>query len=40
MFDIIDTPAALSIAAIAPLAIIGVLLESYIVKGLSTGAVK
>ena len=32
--------AALSTAAIAPLAIIGVLLERYIVKGLSTGAVK
>ncbi|MDG1178772.1 MAG: carbohydrate ABC transporter permease [SAR324 cluster bacterium] len=32
--------AALSFAAIAPLAIIGVFLESYIVKGLSTGAVK
>jgi len=32
--------AALSTAAIAPLAIIGVFLESYIVKGLSTGAVK
>ncbi len=32
--------AALSAAAIAPLAIIGVFLESYIVKGLSTGAVK
>jgi len=31
---------ALSTAAIAPLAIIGVFLESYIVKGLSTGAVK
>ena len=32
--------AALSTAAIAPQAIIGVFLESYIVKGLSTGAVK
>jgi multiple sugar transport system permease protein len=32
--------AALSTAAIAPLAIIGAFLESYIVKGLSTGAVK
>ena len=32
--------AALSTAAIAPLAIVGVFLESYIVKGLSTGAVK
>ena len=32
--------AALSAAAIAPLAIIGVFLERYIVKGLSTGAVK
>ncbi len=32
--------AALSTAAIAPLAIIGIFLESYIVKGLSTGAVK
>ncbi len=32
--------AALSFSAIAPLAIIGVFLESYIVKGLSTGAVK
>jgi multiple sugar transport system permease protein len=32
--------AALSFAAIAPLATIGVFLESYIVKGLSTGAVK
>ena len=32
--------AALSTVAIAPLAIIGVFLESYIVKGLSTGAVK
>ena len=31
--------AALSTAAIAPLAIIGIFLESYIVKGLSTGAV-
>jgi multiple sugar transport system permease protein len=32
--------AALSTAAIAPLMIIGIILESYIVKGLSTGAVK
>ncbi len=32
--------AALSTAAIAPLVIVGVLLERYIVKGLSTGAVK
>ncbi|MDN5927537.1 MAG: carbohydrate ABC transporter permease [Hyphomicrobiales bacterium] len=32
--------AALSTAAIAPLAIVGVFLERYIVKGLSTGAVK
>ena len=32
--------AALSTAAIAPLVIIGIILESYIVKGLSTGAVK
>ena len=32
--------AALSTAAIAPLAIIGIFLESYIVKGLSAGAVK
>jgi multiple sugar transport system permease protein len=32
--------AALSTAAIAPLAIVGILLERYIVKGLSTGAVK
>ena len=32
--------AALSTAAIAPLAIIGVLLERYIIKGLSAGAVK
>ena len=32
--------AALSTATIAPLAIIGVFLESYIVKGLSTGSVK
>jgi multiple sugar transport system permease protein len=32
--------AALSTAAIAPLALIGVLLERYIVKGLSAGAVK
>ena len=32
--------AALSTAAISPLVIIGIILESYIVKGLSTGAVK
>ena len=32
--------AALSTAAIAPLAIIGVFLERYIVKGLTAGAVK
>lgn len=32
--------AALSTAAIAPLVVVGVLLERYIVKGLSTGAVK
>jgi len=32
--------AALSTAAIAPLAIVGIFLERYIVKGLSTGAVK
>jgi multiple sugar transport system permease protein len=32
--------AALSTAAIAPLALIGVILERYIVKGLSAGAVK
>jgi multiple sugar transport system permease protein len=32
--------AALSTAAIAPLAIIGVILERYIVKGLAAGAVK
>jgi multiple sugar transport system permease protein len=32
--------AALSAAAIAPLAIIGVLLERYIIKGLTAGAVK
>ena len=32
--------ASLSTAAIAPLVIIGIILESYIVKGLSTGAVK
>ena len=32
--------AALSTAAIAPLVIVGVFLERYIVKGLSTGAVK
>jgi multiple sugar transport system permease protein len=32
--------AALSTAAIAPLVVVGVLLERYIVKGLATGAVK
>lgn len=32
--------AALSTAAIAPLAIIGIILERFIVKGLATGAVK
>jgi multiple sugar transport system permease protein len=32
--------AALSCAAIAPLVVIGVVLERYIIKGLSTGAVK
>lgn len=32
--------AALSTAAIAPLAIVGVLLERYIIKGLTAGAVK
>ena len=32
--------ASLSTAAITPLVIIGIILESYIVKGLSTGAVK
>lgn len=32
--------AALSTAAIAPLAIIGILLERYIIKGLTAGAVK
>jgi len=32
--------AALSTAAIAPLVVVSVFLESYIVKGLSTGAVK
>jgi multiple sugar transport system permease protein len=32
--------AALSTAAIAPLAIIGILLERFIVKGLTAGAVK
>jgi multiple sugar transport system permease protein len=32
--------AALSTAAIAPLVLVGILLERYIVKGLSTGAVK
>jgi multiple sugar transport system permease protein len=32
--------AALSTAAIAPLVLVGILLERYIVKGLATGAVK
>ena len=32
--------AALSTAAIAPLVIVGIALERYIIKGLSTGAVK
>lgn len=32
--------AALSTAAIAPLAVIAVFLERYIVKGLTAGAVK
>jgi multiple sugar transport system permease protein len=32
--------AALSTAAILPLVIIGILLERYIVKGLTAGAVK
>jgi multiple sugar transport system permease protein len=32
--------AALSTAAIAPLAIMGIFLERYIVKGLTAGAVK
>jgi multiple sugar transport system permease protein len=32
--------AALSTTAIAPLAIIGIFLERYIVKGLTAGAVK
>ncbi len=32
--------AALSTAAIAPLAIVGIILERYIIKGLATGAVK
>jgi multiple sugar transport system permease protein len=32
--------AALATAAIAPLAIIGIFLERYIVKGLTAGAVK
>jgi multiple sugar transport system permease protein len=32
--------AALSTAAIAPLVIIGIILERYIIKGLSTGAIK
>jgi multiple sugar transport system permease protein len=32
--------AAISTAAIAPLALIGILLERYIVKGLTAGAVK
>jgi multiple sugar transport system permease protein len=34
------TMAALSTAAIAPLVVVGVVLERYIIKGLSTGAVK
>jgi multiple sugar transport system permease protein len=34
------TIAALSTAAIPPLAIIGVILERYIIKGLTAGAVK
>jgi multiple sugar transport system permease protein len=34
------TMAALATAAIAPLVIVGVILERYIIKGLSTGAVK
>jgi multiple sugar transport system permease protein len=32
--------AALSTAAIAPLAVIGVFLERYIIKGLTAGAIK
>ena len=32
--------AALATAAIAPLVIVGVLLERYIIKGLTAGAVK
>ena len=32
--------AALTCAAIAPLAIIGIILERYIVKGLTAGSVK
>ena len=32
--------AALSTAAIAPLVLVGVLLERYIVKGLTAGSVK
>jgi multiple sugar transport system permease protein len=32
--------AAVTTAAIAPLAVIGILLERYIVKGLTAGAVK
>jgi multiple sugar transport system permease protein len=32
--------AALATAAIAPLAIVGIFLERYIVKGLTAGAVK
>jgi multiple sugar transport system permease protein len=32
--------AAVSTAAIAPLAIIGIVLERYIVKGLTAGSVK
>jgi len=34
------TMAALSTAAIAPLAIVGIMLERYIIKGLTAGAVK
>ena len=34
------TMAALTCAAIAPLLIIGILLERYIVKGLTSGSVK
>ena len=32
--------AALTVAAIAPLAVIGIILERYIVKGLTAGSVK